>query len=251
MNQSQFITNYQKFLRANTNKEHAQKAKAYLYSDLKHYGIGTVPRHQFFLSHQKELATLTKPQALALTRKLWSLPSFEERALALGILNLHGPKLDKSDMPLIERLMRESRGWAFLDNLIIPLMPGLLEKNPSLYQYLNKWIKDNDFWVRRSALLAQLLFFRAGRGGRPKLFFQLAKSQLNESWINKVYEDTESRKRARFFIRKAIGWSLRELSIKNPQAVLSFVQKHKSKMSGLTLREATRKIPASLSKQSK
>jgi 3-methyladenine DNA glycosylase AlkD len=61
-------------------------------------------------------------------------------------------------MPLIEKLMKESKGWMLLDELIIPIMPILLERDRRAYAYLDKWIKDNDFWARRSALLSQLIF---------------------------------------------------------------------------------------------
>ena len=46
-----------------------------------------------------------------------------------------------------------------------------------------------------------------------------------------------------FFIRKAIGWILREMSKKRPELVADWVIARKSRMSGLTLREAVRRMP--------
>ena len=151
---------------------------------------------------------------------------------------------------LIEKLMRESNGWAFLDSLIIPIMPLLFEKDSrEVYKYLKKWIEDDDFWVRRSALLAQVLPFRANKGGDKNLFFELATSQFDESWIEEKYKDPEKRKRARFFIRKAIGWAIREISKKDPETAFDFLQKHKGEMSGLSFREGSRKLPEDLQKK--
>ncbi|AKM79685.1 MAG: alkylation repair enzyme protein [Candidatus Beckwithbacteria bacterium GW2011_GWB1_47_15] len=242
MTPQKFLATYRKFLKENYNAERARQEKRYLYSTLKHYGVSVWQMRKFFKKWQKEMARLNKKQALAWAKLFWAQPSHEEKSLALGVLNIHKDKLTLADMPLIEKMMRESRGWALLDYLMIPLMPGILEKDKRAYKYLTKWIKDNDFWVRRSALLAQNLFFRYGNGGDKKLFFKLAESQFDEAWIDKVYQDRLMNKRAKFFIRKAIGWALREMGEKDPKAVLAFTKKNKSKMSGLSYREATRKI---------
>lgn len=248
MKENNFLEEYRKYLRQAANPERAKKEKAYLYSDLKHWGVSVWERRKWAREHKKEIMSWGKEKALGMVEKLWGSEYFEERAMGLGILNMYGKKLELSDMALIEKMMRESRGWAFLDSLIIPLMPGMIERDKRAYEYLKKWIVDDDFWVRRSALLAQLLFFRAGRGGDKELFFEMAESQLDESWIDELYEGG-MRSRAKFFIRKAIGWTLREMSAKDPEAVVKFVKKNKERMSGLSVREATRKLPEEMRKK--
>jgi len=240
---NKFIQDYEKFLKENFDPVRAEKEKAYLYSDLKHYGIPSKDKKDFLKRYKSEIKSLSKKQALSLVKLLWSKSSFEEKGAALHVLELHEDKLNISDMPLIEMMMRESKGWALLDSLIIPLMPGLLEKDKRIYKYLKKWIRDNNFWVRRSALLAQLLLFRKGAGGKRELFFDMAVSQFDESWIDNIYKGAEEKKRAKFFMRKAIGWSLREMSQKNPKTVYDFLKKNKDKMSGLSFREGSRKLP--------
>ncbi len=249
MDQTEFIREYKQFLNDNFNPERAEEDKAYLYSDLKHYGISSPVSKTFFSKHKKYLASISKADAIKMVKYLWSKPSHEEKNGALTVLHLHLKELEVSDMPLIEELMRGCKGWALLDNLIIPAMPTLLKKDKKTYSYLRKWIMDKDFWVRRSALLAQLLFFRAGTGGDTQLFFKLAQSQFDESWINKAYKDKLQNSRAKFFIRKAIGWTLREMSLKNPQVVFNFLKENKSKMSGLSLREGSRRLPKDLQKK--
>lgn len=222
--------------------------KRYLYSDLKHYGVSMWEMEAYFQKHKKEIENLSKSDALDLAKALWKSPSHEERSMALRVLQAHKEELNTSDMPLIEIMMRGARGWALLDELIIPLMPEILEKDEKAYQYLHKWIKDDDFWVRRSALLAQQMFFRKKGGGDLALFFEMAKSQFDESWIDKNYPDTLQRKRARFFIRKSIGWTIREISVKQPDVVRRFLAENKDKMSGLSFREGSRKLPKGLTK---
>jgi 3-methyladenine DNA glycosylase AlkD len=98
---------------------------------------------------------------------------------------------------------------------------------------LRRWAGDEDFWVRRTALLAQLDELRAG-GGDFALFGELAVPMLGEK---------------EFFIRKAIGWILRDTSKRRPELVRDFVAEHGGAMSGLTFREATRRLPDKMRKQ--
>jgi len=246
MDQKRFIKDYQKFLKQNSNPLRAKKEKAYLYSDLKHYGVSVWERRKYINNYKTELHELTKKDAISLVKKFWLMPYFEEKSITIDILCAHAKKLTLADMPLVEKIMRECRGWAFLDSFIIPIMPVLITKDKKTYDYLKKWIKDDDFWVRRSALLSQLLLFRNDSGGNRDLFFQMAISQFDESWIDKLYSDKLLTKRAKFFIRKAIGWMLREMSIKNPQLVYKFLKENKSKMSGLSFREGSRRLPQTL-----
>jgi len=243
MDVKKFVVDYKKYLKQNADPKRAVNEKAYLYSDLKHYGLSVWTRRKFSNEHEKELKTLSKKDVIDLALELWGSPYHEERAMGLTIIGFHKEKLDISDMPLIEKIMRESKGWAFLDSSIIPFMHEILQKDKGGYDFLKRWIKDDDFWVRRSALLAQLLFFRSNKGGNKKLFFNFARSQFDEKWIDEKYKDKLSNKRAKFFIRKAIGWALREMSQKDPKAVFDFLEENKGRMSGLSFREGSRKLP--------
>ena len=248
MKSKNFIEEYRRFLKENSDSERAIQEKRYLYSDLAHYWVSVWKRREYFRRYKKELAELNKKEVIDLALLAWKDDYFEVRALALTVLDINASELDISDMPLVEKLMRESKGWAFLDSLIVPLMPEILKKDKCAYDYLKKWIADDDFWARRSALLAQLLFFRKGEGNK-KLFFEMAESQFDEDWIDRVYSDKLLRKRARFFIRKAIGWTLREMSSKDPESVAMFLKRNKTKMSGLSFKEGSRKLPEKLSRQ--
>jgi 3-methyladenine DNA glycosylase AlkD len=106
----------------------------------------------------------------------------------------------------------------------------LLAKHPALTKTLDRWATDKDFWVRRASLLALLLPIRAG-GGDFERFGRYADPML---------EETE------FFIRKAIGWMLRETAQKQPKLVHAWLLPRAQRASGLTIREGTRKLPAKL-----
>jgi len=55
-------------------------------------------------------------------------------------------------------------------------------------------------------------------------------------------------KEERFFVRKAIGWALREIANVEPEVAFKFIKQYKHKMSGLTFREASRNLPVKFQK---
>ena len=95
---------------------------------------------------------------------------------------------------------------------------------PSAVRTVRRWAKDRDFWVRRTALLSLLLPLRRGEGDF-ELFTELAVPMLGEK---------------EFFIRKAIGWVLRDVSKKRPELAFGFLHEHINEVSGLTIREGSK-----------
>ena len=115
-----------------------------------------------------------------------------------------------------------------LDEIAPRLVGPLLERHPSeAGRVLDGWARDPDFWVRRAALLALLLPMRRGEGDWKRC----------ERYADPLLEDRE------FFIRKAIGWILREAAKVTPERVIAFVEPRAARLSGVTWREATRKLP--------
>src|SRR5690606_15325688 len=102
--------------------------------------------------------------------------------------------LTSEDLPLLERLLRESRTWALVDVLAPSVVGPVVGRHPEAYGTLERWSRDPDFWLRRAALLAYLLPMRRAEPVFDE-FTALADPLL---------EDEE------FFVRKAIGWVLRE-----------------------------------------
>jgi 3-methyladenine DNA glycosylase AlkD len=149
------------------------------------------------------------------------------RAAAVELLDLRGGILEPSDIAMIEQMLRESRTWALVDNMAASVVGPLVERFPELNDVLDAWAADEDFWIRRSALLALLKPLRAGRGDFAR-FGRYADGML---------EETE------FFIRKAIGWVLRDTSRKRPELVAAWVGPRTHRMSGVTIREAVKKLP--------
>ena len=199
--------------------------KAYLKSELAFFGVA----QPVIRVIARELAREHPHVApLELARALFETRWHEHRAVAIAVLELRASELGPSALPTLIGLVREGAGWAYVDWLATKVIGPILAANPRELRRLESWAGDDDFWVRRTALLAMNDALRAG-GGDFELFSKLAVPMLGER---------------EFFIRKAIGWVLREVSKKRPALVRAFVERHRHAMSGLTLREATKYLAA-------
>jgi len=210
-------------------RERAVHEKAYLKSDLQHLGV-TVPKLRAAVKKVGKGAP--RKDVLEAIDALWPRGVYELRSACVELLAL-ARDLKSADIALVEKLVRESKTWALVDMLSTAVVGRLVVENPALVKTLDRWAKDDDFWIRRSAMLALLPELRLGRGDFER-FGRYADSQL---------EDKE------FFIRKAIGWILRETAKKRPQLVADWLLPRVRRASGLTVREATRSLPPALQKK--
>jgi 3-methyladenine DNA glycosylase AlkD len=199
--------------------------KAYLKSELVHLGV-TVPVLRATVKKLAREAALDHDALVATVVALWARSIHELRAAAVELLVLHVDLLGAEDMPLLERLLRESKTWALVDFLSTAVVGTVVVEHPELACTLDRWAGDDDFWIRRAAMLSLLVPLRQG-GGDFARFARYADAMLEER---------------EFFIRKAIGWILREVSRKRPELVVDWLAPRAHRAAGLTLREATRHL---------
>jgi len=221
------VDGFTEAFRAAGTAERAEQQKRYLKSDLEFLGV-TVPaiRRELkgFLRASPELG---RTALLGLVEALWDHPVHELRMAAVVLLEVRGGLLEPEDMGLVERLIRESKTWAYVDGLAAHTAGGLAEAHPELVNVLDRWATDGNFWVRRSAMLALMLSLRRSEGD-PDRLLRYADSMLEEK---------------EFFIRKAIGWVLREMSKSRPEVVREYLASRGDRVSGLTLREGAKRLP--------
>ena len=202
--------------------DRAAREQAYLKSELVHYGVPVPAIRRLVKAHARGHSDMTREELLAAVAWLWGCGVYELRVAACELLVSFGELLTEEDATLIERLIREAKTWALVDVLAPHVMGALFGAHPSLGSVLDRWARDPDFWVRRAALLTLLLPLRAG-GGDFDRFSRYASQMLGDK---------------EFFIRKAIGWVLRETSKKRPELVRAWIEEHEP--TGLTLREAAK-----------
>jgi len=148
-----------------------------------------------------------------------------KRYVAQETLKKYFNFLSMDDLSLIRHLITTGAWWDHIDYVAKWIVGGLLEQYPEkMKSLLKQWIRDENLWIRRSAILAQL-------GFKDK-----TDTELLFSFCDACLEETS------FWIRKSIGWALREYAKTNEDAVREFVLQHRDRMSGLSYREATKHI---------
>ncbi|MGA2450315.1 MAG: DNA alkylation repair protein [Polyangiaceae bacterium] len=214
-------------LRAVGTRERAVREKRYLKSELEHLGATVPATRKIVVDVLRANPDWNRVRILTLAEGLWEKPIHERRSAAVEVLEQRKELLLPVDMGFVEELLRQSRGWALVDNLAAHVAGYLAESSPAeVAPVLDRWARDDDFWIRRSALLALLLPLRRGEGDFAR-FCRYADSMLEEK---------------EFFIRKAIGWVLRETAKKTPARVVDWLLPRAGRASGLTLREASRSL---------
>jgi 3-methyladenine DNA glycosylase AlkD len=217
--------------------ERAGQAKRYLKSDLDFLGVSVPGIRSAVTGTARSGPDPGRAGALAWARALWREPVHERRTAAIEVLRRYTPSLEPADLALVEAWIREAHGWAYVD----PLAGGIAgpialrhSGNPdhpghqaAAWSRIDAWATDADFWVRRSALLTLLPGIRKGQPDRAR-FERYATPMLAEK---------------EFFISKAIGWVLRETAKKDPDYVAAWTLSHLDLMSGVTFREAVRRLP--------
>jgi 3-methyladenine DNA glycosylase AlkD len=208
--------------------ERAEGEKAYLKSDLEFLGATVWQIRAEVKAAIANTAALDHDDLVALVEALWSEPIFERRMAATMLLEFRSGLLRTADLSLLERLLRDSHTWALVDGLAGDVVGAILAADEEGTSHvLDRWATDSDFWIRRSALLAWLGPLRAG--APLDRFLSYADAMLGEK---------------EFFIRKAIGWVLREAGKRRPDEVAAWLAPRSHRASGVTMREATKYLPA-------
>jgi 3-methyladenine DNA glycosylase AlkD len=217
-----FVTNA---LSAQANPEKAVGMQAYMKTDMPFYGVQKPGRAPIARQLVKEFPPTTHAEYTALVLGLWDLPHREEKYLALEVAQHFRSFVDTASLPLYRRLIVEGAWWDFVDEVATHLVGHLVVHGPrENWPEVDTWIDDPDMWLRRSAIICQV--GAKQRTDAARLFF-FCEARLEEK---------------EFFIRKAIGWALREYAKTDPGAVAGFATEHRDRLSGLSFREATKHI---------
>ena len=198
---------------------------AYMRTGMPFYGVQKPARAGVQRELFADFPPADRDEYEALVLGLWALPHREEKYLALGVAGHFKKFVGTSSLPLYRRLIVEGAWWDFVDEVATHIVRRvILEEPASGWREVDTWIQHDDMWLRRSAILCQV---GAKERTDPTRLFAFCEARIDEK---------------EFFIRKAIGWSLREYARTDPDAVAQFAMEHRDRLSRLSFREATKHI---------
>jgi 3-methyladenine DNA glycosylase AlkD len=210
------------------NPEKAASMQAYMKSAMPFLGV-QMPRQreiyrQVFATHP--LAGFAEWQATALA--LWREARFrEERYAAVALTGDRRYRTFQriEALPMYEELIVTGAWWDLVDELAIHRVGGLLRLYPEpIRPTMLAWSRDADLWKRRTAILCQ----------------NALKAETDERLLFACIEPNLGDRD--FFIRKAIGWALREYARVRPDTVARYVREHEAALSPLSRREAMKHL---------
>ena len=210
-------------LRAVADPTKAPQQQAYMKSEMPYLGVIAPTQRKvarvIFKAHPLPDSARWRDAVLDIWRKA---RYREERYCAMELAGYKPYRqwLTPQAMPMLEELIVTGAWWDYVDAIAINLVGPILADHPDeLTQLLTRWATDDDLWRRRTAILAQLKF----------------KARTDEALLFRAIESSMDAKA--FFLRKAIGWALREYSKTHPDVVIAYVHEHRQRLSPLSKRE--------------
>jgi 3-methyladenine DNA glycosylase AlkD len=173
------------------------------------------------------VAGLPKPaedDLRVVARRCWELDEREYQYFACDWLRTHTGVPGPSFLGTIRTLVTTKSWWDTIDPLATRVVGGLVQRHPGLVAEMDAWSADADKWVIRTAILHQLHY--GERTDMARLFDYCTRQAGHPD----------------FFVRKAIGWALRQYARTDPDAVRSYVAATRDRLSPLSIREATKHL---------
>ncbi len=214
----------QKQLKEAADSDKAVPMQAYMKTDQPFYGVQARARKKLLKTAVKDFKNISRDEYQKIIFELWSGEYREEMYQALEVACHYKKFRDETSWSIYGKLTRTATWWDTIDWIASQLIGLLVLEYRHLESHLIVWSEDESMWVRRTSLLAHLKHKEA------------TNTKLLTDTILKLCHEEE------FFIRKAIGWALRQYSHTNPEWVKTFVQQHEQKLSNLSKREALKHI---------
>lgn len=203
--------------------DRAFQMKKYMKDLFPFFGIQANPRRAICSQFLKDYGLPEKKVLFELVKLLWEKDEREFHHFGAELVHKFKNSIEEDDLEIFQWMIIHKSWWDTVDFIAANLVGNYFRKYPQhTYQMVQKWQDSENMWLQRSTLIFQLKY-------KEKTDVDLLTRQIL------ALKDSKE-----FFLRKAIGWALREYSKTNPDWVREFVGK--TTMSGLSTREALKRI---------
>ncbi|PSW20619.1 DNA alkylation repair protein [Photobacterium sanctipauli] len=206
------------------NKVDAKAMQDYMKTEQPFYGVKQPARKAIFKQAREHTKIDNFENYRRLVLWLWSGENREEQYLAMDAAEYYKAFRTLDAFPIYEEMLNEATHWDTVDKIASNLVGPLVNEHRELEAKLIEWRTSENMWLRRASLLAHL---------KHK---EDTNVQLLEDTVLVLAHEQE------FFIRKAIGWVLREYAKTNPDYVRNLVVQHDDRLSALSKKEALKAL---------
>ena len=210
-------------LKAAAVPEKASGMAAYMKTEMPFYGVDAPSRKLIQRELKHKFVPRDSEEHRSYVQALWGLPHREEKYIAIAMARTWKPWVDADHLDLYRQWIEEGAWWDFVDEIANFLVGGAyLKDREAVGPVMDEWITDPHLWIRRAAIICQLRHKKETDAGR-----------LYDYCLRSAHEKD-------FFIRKAIGWALRQYSRSEPESVHEFLTTYRQELSNLSFKEGSR-----------
>ncbi len=218
-----YITELEIAFQKHSNSENSFHMKKYMKNKFEFFGIKAPLRKEITRNFLRKNNLPNVSFIKDISVELWEKPEREFQYFGMELLTKYLKLLESDFIHHSEYLITTKSWWDTVDFIAVNLVgKHFLNHQELMFPITNNWMKYDNIWLQLTSILFQLKY--KSNTDLPLLF----------NYINMLSHSNE------FFIRKAIGWALREYSKTNPKIVIEFVNSHD--LSGLSRREALKRI---------
>jgi len=227
---SAFLLRVRRELRRIADPRKAPAMQAYMKSAMPYHGVPAPLLRQLCREVFAEVDLTTRDSWRTNVLQVWRGAAYrEERYVAIALTGEKRAAAFQTpgELPLYEELIVTGAWWDYVDEIAARRVGPILQSHRArMRKKMLAWSKSGNMWKRRTAILCQLRFKRS------------TDLDLLYACIEPSLDSNE------FFLRKAIGWALRQYAWTDPDEVQRYVHRHADRLSALSRREALKNISA-------
>ncbi|MEI9968956.1 MAG: DNA alkylation repair protein [Terracidiphilus sp.] len=219
---AEFHRAVRRVLEALKNAKRAAGMRAYMRDQFDYLGVAT-PEHRAAVAPLIKGFSPAGPEELRMAAEgMWRMREREYQYVGTGLLGRYRDTLSLDDLPWLLGLVQSKSWWDTVDALVKPIGAVVRRAGAKGSRAMDAAVKHDNFWVRRIAMLHQLGL----------------RDEVDTDRLFRYAELLAAEKE--FFIRKAIGWALRDYAWHDWHAIDRFLKTTRIELAGLTVREASK-----------
>ena len=227
-NSAKLIATVSSRLSEHDDPEKASQMRAYMNSEMPYLGVQTPQRRALCKEVFAELPLTSFVEWQQTILRIWRNASYrEERYAAIDLASFPGYREYRGmkALPMYEEMITTGAWWDYVDGIATGPVAEIMRRSPKgMSRRMRSWARSGDIWKRRTSIICQLGF-------------------KDHTDLMLLYDCIDpSMERKEFFLRKGIGWALREYAKTDPQEVIRYVKQHRHLLSPLSRREALRNV---------
>ena len=218
------INDLTRLFKQNAHGENALRMAQYMKGHFPFFGIKSTMRRELQREWWRGRSIQSENELQSIIEALWDLDEREYQYVGLDLGKRYKKFFAPDSIAFIQKLVITKSWWDTVDAMASHFAGAVVFNNPETGKVMDGWIDHENMWMRRTAILHQLNFKDRTD---PDRLFHYCEQRMGEK---------------EFFIRKAIGWALRQYSYIDSKSVVQFVKDHESELSTLSKTEALKAL---------